>query len=92
MDFFLPPNNSTSLVIIRIEIRNDKPCYIVCSNSSQVIDRFPAQLLERNNKKKKRFLKAYLLENNTDFLISVIHFRKFEINFLSNVCMIHFLI
>ena len=36
MDFFLPSN---ILVIIRIEIKNDKPCYIVRSNSPSFIDK-----------------------------------------------------
>ena len=36
MDFFLPPNNSTYLVTIRIE-KNDKPCYIVDIKSLCVI-------------------------------------------------------
>ena len=35
--FFLLPNNSTSLFIIRIETTNENPCNIVFSNSPRVI-------------------------------------------------------
>ena len=75
MGFFHPPNNFTNLVIIRIEITNDKPCYIVYSNSPRVID--------QSNLSSRQFAAQWITTHNITLLVIFYFWNKVSSDKLS---------